>query len=173
MKYSIIAFLLILTACTSSKKTSSKSKCADLIVEEIIQPEWENKATHIQIKIKNIGKTNSEATIAKIYDLDIGVKEAKKLGLKGIYIDLIKENVARAKYNEGDEDVSEFDYDKNWEGYFDIPSLRSKQSITLDFWIKDHWIYDSNCEIEVIIDPENKIEECKKENNKKQFFGWG
>lgn len=153
-------------------------KCADLAVVEIREPDWnhEEQRTDVFIVIENRGNKESEPTTAILRDLDISYEEGVEMGLDTFLLEMIAENNGRAEwYKEDDENVDEDlkDYDKDWENTREIPALKPGERYTLHFIVQDYWIYDSNCEIEVILDPDEKIKDCDRENNKQQFFGWG
>jgi len=166
-----------------SDKSMKRDKCPDLIVKEIKYPDWIDDKTIIEVEIKNIGKAPSEPCIAMMYDLDISIKEAKDLGLEDYLIELVEENVSRAdyyansEYYQGNEyyakNVTENDYDIYFEVFKEIPAIEPGKIITITFEVEDEWLFNTNCELEVIIDPDNAIEECDKTNNKLQFFAWG
>ena len=176
MNLSIIG-LLILSILLGDKGSTPK-KCADLAVVEIQEPQWNHEAqrTDVFVIIKNRGNRSSERTIATLSDLDISYEEGREMGLDTLYLELLAENNGRAEwYKEGDENVDKDlkDYDKDWEDIREIPALKPGERYTLHFIVEDYWIYDSNCEIEVILDPEEHTRDCNRKNNKMQFFGWG
>ena len=160
---------------------STEKPCekADLVVVEIWQPEFvsEIDGTSFEVVIQNKGRAKSEATSLKAFDLDISLNEAKQTIKDKDILLLIEENNMRAldygenKYAEVDK--GKFDYDQYWEVTEKIGSLKPNEKVRITISIKDHWIYDSNCEIRVIIDPENTIEDCNEKNNQLDFFGWG
>ena len=154
-------------------------KKADLVVKEILPPDYaeEIDGTSFEVVIKNTGKSNSEATTIKAFDLDISYEEAKETIKSKETLGPDAENNRRAKYYDDSEnaevDENQFDYDHYWEVIEKIPSLKPNEEVRVTISIKKYWIYDSNCEIRLIIDPKNKAEECNTENNQLDFFGWG
>jgi hypothetical protein len=154
-------------------------KKADLVVKEIWPPDYVEDigGTSFEVVIKNTGKLKSEPTTLKAFDLDISYEEAEKSIKNKETLELIAENNGRAKdyvenkYAEVDE--NKFDYDHYWEVTEKIGSLKPNEEVRITISIKDHWIYDSNCEIRVIVDPKNKVDECDVDNNQLDFFGWG
>ena len=176
--------ILLAVASTFLLISAFKPKCktADLAVLSIEEPTYESdiKGTQFIIEIKNLGKKTSDSTSLLAFDLDIGVDEIIASGYDSLIIDLVAENNARAKYygknNDSkwyDVDSNEYDYDFYWERMVDIPPLQPGQKHTIVITINDYWIYDSNCEIRVIIDPEKKTKDCNRNNNQKDFFAWG
>lgn len=154
--------LLLFTAMLSIPMLAQSQ--ADLLITEVEPPEWDD-VTRIFIHVKNDGNKVSEATKIKVWDLDINVKEAKKLGFRKSDMWIFEENVARA---EGDG----YDYDEDWEVKLEVPSLEPGESIEIEVNLA-HWIYDSNCEIGVIIDCDDQIEEKNEKNNKFYFAAGG
>ncbi len=170
--FSAIAITL-LTAFSSKKCTT-----ADLAIVNIDPPEYlhDIRGTVVTLGIKNKGKKNSEPCKLKIYDLDIGLEEARKLDLDKVYIDLVAENNARASYFSDEYhhiDSNQFDYDQDWVGYMDVPGLEPGQKIEVTFKLANYWVYDSNCEIRAIVDFEHVVDDCDRSNNQMDFFGWG
>ncbi|HNQ68400.1 MAG TPA: CARDB domain-containing protein [Bacteroidales bacterium] len=163
--------------------THRKHKCCDLIVKKIDAPDWINGRTVVFVEIKNIGNSESKPTKVKLFDLDLSITEALKLELDNSIIEIIEENAENhGHYCQEDSylfdtifmnNTGDYDSDKYFEAFKEIPSLKPRESIRIEFQIENYWIYDPNCEIEVIIDPDNAIEECDKTNNKLQFFAWG
>lgn len=158
---------------------SKECKKADLAVVEIQYPDYDSKiqGTVFKVVVKNEGKKASKPCTIVAADLDISLEDAMKISEDTLVYDLISENNGRAAYNKkhDDQNVDEaqFDYDKYWELTYEVPALEAKESITLTFELKDYWIYDSNCEIIVHIDPEKKNRDCNQKNNINYFFGWG
>ena len=159
--------------------TETICKKADLVVQQISTPDYaeEIESTSLDVIIKNTGKSNYEATIIKAFHLDISYGEAKKTIKNKEILELIAENNGRAEYNAEKEyaevDENEYDYDFYWEVTEKIPSLKPNEEVRVNVSSKKYWIYDSNCEIRVIVDPEKKVEECNDDNNQLDFFDWG
>lgn len=156
----------------------AQKKLPDLVVSKISKPEYVEsgavRGTVVVVTIKNIGKTASIPVKAKLYDLDISLAEAKKIGVKKDLYWIFEENTSNAKNGMGDaKNLTDFDYDPYVESIKQIPAINPGQSIEITFIIKDYWIYDSNCEIEVFVDIDNQLKEKKENNNKKQFFEGG
>lgn len=154
-------------------------KKADLVVKEIFPPDFisEIDGTSFEVVIKNTGKSKSQPTTLKAFDLDISYEEAKKTITDKDILELIAENNGRAEYyaedDYGDVDENMFDYDYYWEVIEEVPSLQPNEEIRINISIKDHWIYDSNCEIRVIVNPKSEVDECNEDNNQLDFYGWG
>lgn len=179
--YAISFVILVVAAAIISFGfviTFHRSK-PDLIIQEIKQPEYvyDIKGTVVKVIVKNIGDAPSEKTKAKIYDIDISVEQARKMKLDTLFIDLIAENNARAKWykdNESYKDVvTQYDYDRYVEDIQEVPTLKPSETTEITFRIEDHWVYDSNCELEAYVDFEDQVKEDNEKNNIKQFFGWG
>ena len=151
-------------------------KDADLTVEKIHQPEWDhdNQRTIVKIDIRNIGNEESEYFFVTLMDLDISAEEVKSAGYDDVTIEMIEENNARAEYyDDEDMDESPFDYDLDFKEVQSMIGLMPDEKQTIIFYINDHWVYDSNCELRVIIDEDEEIKDCDRSNNQKDFFGWG
>jgi hypothetical protein len=167
MKY-LFLFLSIILLLSLYSFNKPKKRCADLKIVKIHEPDWDhpNKRTVVEVEIINIGKITSKACDAKIYDLDITYKQALEWKLEKEYMELVEENIARAK-------EAEVDYDPYVEAYASIPPIEPGKKVTLTFFINDHWVYDSNCELQVELDVNNKNKECDEYNNSQYFLGWG
>ncbi len=148
-------FLLSLSYVTIAQQK------ADLKVVKIENPEWLDGSV-IKVEVKNIGSEESEPVKLKVWDLDISVKEAKKIGVKKRDLWIFKENSAYS------EDATS-DYDENWEQQFDIPALKSGESYSVTVFLT-HWVFDPNCEIGAEIDFENKAVESNEKNNKLYYY---
>lgn len=140
----------------------------DLVIKKIVYDGYENE---LILKIKNKGyKTSKYATYIKVYDLDIGLEEAIEKKIPKKYHKFIIENTEDAKYYRSiGYAVTEFDRDPYFEKLFQIPPIKAKRNIYMyiDLTEYDH-LYNPNCEIGFIIDPENEIKESNKKNN--EFF---
>jgi hypothetical protein len=161
---------------SSPEKTCDK---ADLVVVEIIQPDYNRKidGTTFEVVFQNKGKSKSSRTPVKAFDLVISLDEAKKSIKDKEKLELISENNSRAEYRTNDKysDIAtnKYGYDFYWEVSETLKALEPKEKATLKFTLKNYWIYDSNYEIRVIIDPDNEVEECNEENNQLDFLGLG
>jgi hypothetical protein len=51
--------------------------------------------------------------------------------------------------------------------------LKAGKTKELTFYLPEHWIYDPNCEMKIVIDPEKSIKDCDWENNTELYFAWG
>lgn len=156
----------------------AQKKLPDLVVEKINKPEYVEsgaiKGSVITIVIKNRGKIASTPVKAKLYDLDLSLAEAKKIGVKKNLYWIFEENTKNAKNGEGDKkNITEFDNDLYIENIKQVPALNPGQSIEISFVINNYWIYDPNCEIEIFVDFDNQLKEKKEKNNKLQFFQGG
>ncbi len=178
---SIFAVPLIALQLLIVNNKDKPCKKADLAVVEIWQPEFDSEidGTVITVIVTNLGKTKSLPGKIKAFDLDISYEEIVKINADTIVHEMIAENNGRSEYySQGENEFVEIDenqndYDYYWESVENIPALKPNQKYTVTFKLYDNWIYDSNCEIRVIIDPENEVEDCNRENNQMDFFGWG
>ena len=182
---SLIAIPLIALQLFIVDGKDKPCKKADLDVVEIYPPDYTPaiEGTSITIEIKNLGKTESAPCKIRVFDLDISYDEIVKLTTDTIIHEMIAENNGRAEYYnkseytsedvQNDIDKEQYDYDFDWEVIEDVPALKHNQKHTVIIEIDNYWIYDSNCEIRVIIDEEKEIEDCNRENNQMDFFGWG
>ena len=171
--------ILIVLVLVSSIDTNIKKNESDLKVLKIETPEWENneKRTKVAVTIQNKGKARSLPCRAMLYDLDLSVEQGKALGLDELHLDLLAENNGRTSYKDDDEfssvDGNSYDYDKDFAVFVNIPPLKPKEMITLTFYIQDIWVYNSNCELRVILDIDQTNNESNRENNWLDFFAWG
>lgn len=168
----IVIFLMATFFCNC---IYAQDKKPDLKVITIEKPEYDGKTntTIIKVIISNAGDVKSPPAKAKMYDLDISLSDAKKLGAAEDKWWIFEENTKRSADKYGNaENLTPYDYDKYWESVVNIPALVPGKRITLTFKSKT-WVYDTNCEIEVILDLENKVAESDENNNKKQFFDGG
>jgi len=178
---SIFAVPLIALQLFIVETKDKPCKKADLAVVEILQPEYDSEisGTIITVEITNLGKSKSAPCTIRAYDLDISYEEIVAENNDTIVHEMIAENNGRAEYyNRGENkytevDENQFDYDFYWEVIEEIPALKPNQKYTVTFKINNHWIYDSNCEIRIIIDEAEEAEDCDRENNQMDFFGWG
>jgi hypothetical protein len=173
--FTILLSVLISTGFVPSKK----KKVSDLAILKIETPTWsdDQKETVVEVVIKNKGKTKSLACRALLYDLDLSVEQGKDLGLNKLNLELLSENNSRAEYWQNNDnyavDKQLNDYDEDFAVFAAIPALEPDETITLRFHIKDIWVYNSNCEIRVILDIDQTNNETHRSNNQKDFFAWG
>lgn len=160
----ILKIVFALSLIVSFSNFSKAQEKADLQVVNIQRPDW-NDSTIITVEVKNTGKAVSEPAILKIWDLDISVKEAKKIGVKKSDIWMFEEN---STYSED----GSSDYDENWEKNVEIPALQSNETHTVTIYLQ-HWVYDPNCEIGAFIDSGDAVKESNEENNKLYFYEGG
>lgn len=161
--------LLILTILLF--QTTLLAQKTDLTVLEIADPEIEELdpsvyGTRIVVTIQNSGKVDLENVKIRVWDLDISLEEGKE-----------KWGIGKSDYwileeNEGRSENSELDYDEDWELIQTVDLIKKGKKVELTF-IVNHWIYDSNCEIGVAIDPDNLIEESNENNNTLGYFAGG
>lgn len=146
---------------------SNKKEYVDLSVVEILDPEYleEIDGTRVRVIIMNKGTVNSYPTLAQLKDIDLSAKTAKAEGLKGDQLRIASE----LEYIATDPNAD----DEYFESYCVIPSVGPGKKYVLDFLIYGHWIYDPNCEIKVILDLENVIEETNEKNNSLIFVAGG
>ena len=144
-------------------------KYADLKVIKFEIPEYDEniKGAIIRVKVKNTGNMASVETNAKLYDLDIDKEEAKRRKLTKSQISAIEENLLNR------EDKTQTDPDPYFESFSPIPGLQPGAEIEIIFKVKDNWFYDPNCEIEVILDFHDNIEEKNEKDNRKEYVAWG
>lgn len=64
-------------------------------------------------------------------------------------------------------------YTYNYKRIVPVPEIPAKSSVKVKVYIEDFWIYDPNCEIKIVVDPFEKIEEKKEKNNTFEFFAYG
>lgn len=170
-------FLIVTGFNTHTRK--EKCKSPDLKAVKIQAPEWDhdNQQTVVTVIVKNAGKKPSKACRALLYDLDISIDQAKAMKLDKLYIEMIAENNGRASYWENNNtksvDDNQFDYDQDFGVFVAIPELKPGEKAILTFYIKDIWVYDSNCELRLIVDIDETNADCDKNNNVLDFFGWG
>ena len=179
MKILSIFSLTLLSYFFSVDEPNSKCNKADLAIIEFFEPEWDGEfnQTVVRVIVQNKGKMASSASKAHLRDLDISAETAQAMGLDTIIIEMIAENNARAAYYaENDQypvDENLFDYDTDVESYAQVPALKKGQKAEVIFYIPNHWVYDSNCELRVIVDEEEKVDDCDRQNNTMDFYGWG
>mgnify|MGYP006273599279 CR=1 FL=1 len=153
--------------------------CPNLTVEEIRPPRWVDDHTEVEVVVRNEGAAVSPPTTARLHDLDLSVEEARSLELTAVQIDAIRENIARAKYTAENPmyadtaHVNRLDYDPDVKAFVDVPELAPDAATKLVFLIPDHWVYDSNCELGVVLDVDDEIEECDETDNTAVFVAWG
>lgn len=174
----LIALLLLLSSFASNP-IQNKCKSPDLKAIKIEEPDWDhdNQRTIVKVQIKNAGEKTSQPCRALLYDLDISLDQAKAMKLDKFHKELIAENNGRASYFTGDAaqyvDENQFDYDRDFAVFVSIPELKPGKKVTLTFYIKDIWIYDSNCEIRLVADVDETNQDCDRSNNVMDFFAWG
>lgn len=112
----------------------------------------------------------------QVKDVDLSLAEVKQITKDKSVWDLIAENNARgANRMEWDSSayVSSLDYDPDWVITDSLPALSPGERVTIDLFVEGHWVYDANCEIEVVIDPARHQPEEDRNNNREYFFAWG
>jgi hypothetical protein len=152
-----------------------KKNYVDLVVLSIAPPDWdgESKKTIVKVKIKNKGSVSSIETNAVLTDLDITAAEAKKRKFSKLWIDAIAENNNLATDENDSYTKKGIDSDPDWKVFVKIPIMQPGEEIELVFELKEIWIYDPNCEIEVMLDADGNIEEKDEKNNVMDFVGRG
>ena len=63
--------------------------------------------------------------------------------------------------------------DFDWSLETQVDELKAGKTKTLKFYLPEHWIYDPNCEIKIVIDPDKSTNDCNWENNTELFLAWG
>jgi len=162
MKYLRLIFLAV-CIIFQVKSVLAQPK-PDLIISQIERPIWQD-STRVFIQIKNIGSVASSPVTLKVWDIDVSVEEAKKLGASKKQLWIFEENTERAS-------DGKFDYDKYFEIFKEIPAIKPHKTIRVEINVKD-WIYNSNCEIGVFIDCNEILNEKRADNNKSYFFEGG
>lgn len=130
---------------------SKKGKRPDLNVKEIGYPEFDSDidGTILFIEVENKGKV---AAIPSSLEFQTERSE------------FIEDEV---EYD----DKREYDY--NFSRIIRVPEIPAKSSVKIKVYIEKYWIFDPNCEIRVILDPFEKIEEKKENNNSLDFHAYG
>jgi hypothetical protein len=162
------------------RQVIEKEKYVELSVVENISLDYDaaTSGTVFHIQIMNSGTVESIETNLRITDLDITYKQAKKIGLKGDALNVIKEVNAGA--HKGEEIITDetyleegIDYDKDFELIGRIPPIKPGEIIMVTVILKNQYVYDPSCEIEINIDFDNNIEEKNEKNNTTYFVEWG
>lgn len=164
MKRYILFFVLVLVTAAIY---ANQMFMPDLIVEKIEKPRWDskNKQTIIEVIIKNRGKRNSKGTRAILYDYDPKPKDLNRKGLSKKEKEILKGEIEKEKGGK-ERDPYVRDVRK-------VPPINWNKKAKVTFYIKDHWIYDPNCEIEVFVDFINNVKEKNEENNRLLFLERG
>ncbi|HLP12095.1 MAG TPA: hypothetical protein VK177_09210 [Flavobacteriales bacterium] len=159
----------------SPQQMLDKKNYVDLVVLKIENPEWDGdaKKTMVRVKVKNRGTLSSIETNAMMVDLDITANEAKQRRFSKLWIEAISENNGRSVDEAEPHTKKGIDYDPDWKTFVKIPILQPGEEMEVIFELKDHWIYDSNCEIEILLDADENIQEKDEKNNVMDFVGWG
>ena len=151
------AILLLILGMKTDLPTSSD--LPDLTVS-LEKPTW-NDSTYINVTVKNIGNKASKPVVLQVWDVDITIKEAIKLGAAEDILWIFPETKKEEKYD-----------DPNFVIYQEIPALQSQQEFSLTVYV-DKWVYDPNCEIGAYIDSADILEESDETNNKTYYFEGG
>lgn len=151
----------------------------DLAVVAIQPPQWQHEAqrTYIAITVENQGRKTSLPVPIVVHDVDISLAAVKEITMDTLVWQLVEENNARAAYrarwDTTNPFITKWDYDMDWEVIDTLPAMRPGDTIVHEVFLPKHWIYDSNCEIEVVIDPDKTQKERERANNRQYFFAWG
>jgi hypothetical protein len=159
MKKAILILLISIIA-----NTLFAQKAPDLIIKDILEPE-DVDSSKITVIVKNMGNSMSKPVKLKLWDVDIDINEAKKIGVKEEDMWIFVENTERAKDGSPD-------YDRDFEIIRTIPALKKREEFTIIVYVS-HWVYDSNCEIGAYIDCDEELNEKDESNNKAYFFEGG
>jgi subtilase family serine protease len=150
--------LLLMSGFISPKQEMtrpSKEECVDLSIDKMYKPEWDadKRITNVTIIVKNTGSQASDTTSIRLSDVEVdGYSDA--LTAKASFVQYgNKKNLIRQ-----DSAV--------------LLPLMPHESRTITLSLK-YWVYDPDCELEVLVDPANKISECRKDNNKTYFLDHG
>lgn len=137
----------------------SDLSCIDLRLMEIEEPDWNDtlKATDVKIRIKNKSRQTSPATRIRLRDLDPDKRAIKKLKLTAEFRQYLMETM--------EENIK----DPFIEVYETIPPIPAGAERTITVHVLDYWLYDPNCEFEVLIDPDEIVEDCNRSNNWRFF----
>lgn len=163
------------------QKLEDKSNAVDLVIIEILEPEfisdlnnYKNSHYLISFKIKNAGTISSIATNAVVRDLDLVKSEIKKRKYTKEQLKIFMEEMqlSEEKGQFKDKDQVGFN-DEDWSVTIKIPILQPGEEIILKVMKKGDGIYTPNCEIEVILDADDNIEEKNERNNSGFFINWG
>ncbi len=158
--------ILLLSILSGISANSFQQKKVDLCILKIEEPDYFEGGSNIYVIIKNCGKTDLTNITVRAWDLDISVEE----GIKEW--NLSAEEYAVLEENKNLAEDGAYDYDEDWSDEIVIPNLKKGEKMKLTFFA-DHWIYDSNAEVGVHIDPENKIKEIDEDNNRLAFIAGG
>lgn len=151
----------------SIQANKGKKNFADLVIEEIIRPEYfeEYQGTKVKVIIRNTGSSSSFPALAKMSEVDLSLAEAKRLGLKG---DVLQ--YAAELDNRGDDPGADDPYFESWTY---IPTIEPGKRYVIEFVVLGYWIYDPNCEFKVELDTEKNITEPNEKNNVMFFVEGG
>lgn len=153
----------------------------ELSVVRMDEPVYDEptKSTRVKVVIVNTGNVASIETNAVLRDLDITVEDGKKSGLNKTQLKVIKENNRKANATDesgGNKNVflkEGVDNDRDWEVFARLLPVKPGELVTVEFIIPDYWVYDPHCEMEVVIDADNNIEEKNEKNNISYFIKAG
>lgn len=160
-------FILILFGLIISESTPEKGKdCVDLSVKEIPMPDWEHEEdrTAITIIIQNKGKADASSFKVTVEDYDPTADYYKEMGDK----ELAEDMMFQEEYGDGGEG-GDFD----WELEVEVDGLKAGKTKEVVLYLPEHWIYDPNCEMKIVIDPDKSTKDCNWENNTEYYYAWG
>ncbi len=157
----------------------AQQKCADLVILEILKPTYDyaSKGTVIKVLVANKGMAKSGRTEATIRDIDISAVSGMELGLNETALYFLEENANLAQHYAKDSsftgEITEFDYDEFFSATSVIDPIKPFEERILVFKLPGIWVYDPNCEFEIVLDEKNLLEECNEQNNRKVFVDGG
>lgn len=162
------------------RQLKEKNKLVELSIIDVAEPYTDetNVNTIVTVHIMNSGNVASIPTNITISDLDITYAAAKKLGIKGEALKVIKDNNESAKADDPLVSNAAYlepgvDYDQDFSVMKLLPAIQPGEVISVTFTIKGIWVYDSNCEMEIKVDVDDNIEEKDEKNNVMYFIKWG
>lgn len=163
MNYLIITLMTLVLAFPGKKKKD----CPDLLVKEIPMPDWEHDEdrTAITIIIQNKGKGDATNFKVTVEDYDASKEDYDTLVDDK---DLAEDMMFQDEYGDGGNGG-----DMDWALEMEVEELKAGKTKELIFYLPEHWIYDPNCEMKIVIDPEKSTKDCHWKNNTEYFFEWG
>ncbi|MEM7101896.1 MAG: hypothetical protein AAF502_02120 [Bacteroidota bacterium] len=143
-----------------SKEFKEQQRCADLVVLNIEDPDWnaELASTEVRVTFQNKGRGESDPMPAVLFDFDPTAKELKKLSLQRSFRLFLTSNI---------KEVTE---DKFIADTLRLPVLQPKEKITMTFILKEHWAYDPFCELKATVNFDRSADECRYSNNSNHFI---
>lgn len=159
--------IITLLALIVTLPGNSKKDCPDLSVKEIPMPDWQHEEdrTAITVVIQNKGKEDAKNFKVTVEDFDPKGDDYELIGDK----DLVNDMKFYEEYNSEEGEGGDFD----WSLEMEVEELKAGKTKELIFYLPEHWVYDPNCELKVVIDPDKSTNDCNWKNNTEYFFAWG